>query len=109
MTIEQIITIAGVVLGSNWIGNLILEMYKNKKAEEKEPDVYEEMVLALVRDKLLFLTKKYQKKKYIPDDEFESFETLGKSYIKAKGNSLVKHKFEEALNLPIKEEGNSND
>lgn len=59
------------------------------------------MLLAIGRDRLLFLSKKYIARKSIPDDEYESFLEMGEAYIEMKGNSKVKHLFEKANQLPI--------
>lgn len=101
MSTEMILTLVGIVLGSNWLGNILLEVYKNKK-KKKSP--LEKMVLSLGRDKLLCLSKQYIRNGYIPEDEFYTFDKLGEAYIDLGGNSLVKKKYEEAKALPVKEE-----
>lgn len=60
------------------------------------------MLLAIGRDRLLFLCKKYIALGTIPDDEYESFIEMGYAYIKMKGNSKVKHLFEKAEKLPLR-------
>lgn len=101
MTLGEIITIVSIFLGSTWFGNLIIEIYKNKR---KKLTPYERMVLGLTRDRLLKLSKEYLQQGYIPEDEYESFHELGQSYLAAHGNSIVKKKYEQAENLPVQVE-----
>ena len=62
------------------------------------------MVLALGRDKLLFLNKKYKKLGFIPEDDYETYIALGEAYIGMEGNTLVRKGFEDGRKLPIREE-----
>lgn len=101
MDFAHIISFMGLVLGSNWLGNILLEVYKDRKTK-KTP--IERATLALVRKELLSSSKEYIKLQGIPDDEYEMFAELGQAYIAMKGNSKVKKKFEEAMKLPIIEE-----
>lgn len=101
MELGQVLSFIGLVLGSNWLGNILLEIYKDRKIK-KTP--IERATLALVRKELLSSSKEYIKKQGIPDDEYEMFAELGQAYIDMKGNSKVKKKFEEAMKLPIVEE-----
>lgn len=79
-----------------------LTTWLTTKKKRKTP--VENMILALGRDKLLFLNKKYRKMGFIPEDDFETYNDLGDAYIGMGGNNLVKKGFEENRKLPIREE-----
>ena len=96
---DNIVTIVLAVLASTGFWDWMKERRKSKK-DKKEPSAVERMVLALVRDKLCFLAKKYIKLGGIPEDELEVFSELGKSYIDSGGNSVVKKLYEQASKLP---------
>ena len=98
MTIEQILELIAIVLGSNWLGAFLLELYKNKK-KKKSP--LERMILSLGRDRLLFNAKVYIKMGGIPEDEYESFSQMFQDYAALHGNSTVAKLCKEALGLPI--------
>lgn len=73
-------------------------------SHRKKKTPTENMVLALGRDKLLFLNKKYKKLGYIPEDDYETYIALGEAYIGMEGNTLVRKGFEDGRKLPIREE-----
>lgn len=95
----QILTILGLILASNGLWDFLKTFVKSKR-KRKNPQ--ELMMLALGRDRLLHLCKKYIKLGYIPQDEYESFVELGDAYLKMHGNSIVKHLLDRAKKLPIK-------
>lgn len=96
---ENIVTIAVVVLGSNWFGTILKDWLDSKK-KKKSPA--EQMLLALGRRQLLNDAKRYLVLGYIPEDEYEVFVEQYKAYIAMDGNSTVKKFCEEALKLKIK-------
>lgn len=69
------------------------------KRKKKSPA--DEMLLAIGRERLNFLCKKYLKQGEIPEDEYESFRAMGEAYIRMGGNSMVKKLFEECNELDI--------
>ena len=73
-----------------------------KKKKKKTP--IEKMVLALGRDKLLEANKRYRKKGFIPEDDYEAYMGLGEAYEAMGGNSLMRKVFEENRQLPVKED-----
>lgn len=97
---ELLITLAVAILGSNWLGTAIMRLI-DRKRKRKTPQ--EQMVLAIGRDRLLFLSQKYEKLGYIPEDEFETYEAMGKAYIAMDGNSRVRRHYEtDVATLQIK-------
>lgn len=98
ITSKLIITLI-VVAGSIFASNGFWDWLKTKR---NKMTPYEQVTMAMGRDRLNFLSKKHLKNKYIPEDEFESFEALGNAYIDAGGNTKVKALFKEAMKLPTK-------
>ena len=97
---QHLIEIIAIIFGSQGLWVLIDNVYQERK-KKKEKTPTEDMVLALVRDKLLFLSKKYLKMGGIPEDEVATFKELYESYTKAGGNTDVKDRGERASKLPI--------
>lgn len=95
---EFIITLV-VVAGSIFASSGFWDWLKTKR---KKTTPYEDVTMAIGKDRLNFLSKKHIKEGYIPEDEFESFKDLGDSYLGAGGNSMVKELYEEAMKLPKK-------
>lgn len=72
------------------------------KTRRKKMTPYERVTMAVGREKLNKLSKKYIKMDYIPEDEYESFKELGEAYLEADGNTIVKELYLEAIKLPKK-------
>ena len=72
------------------------------KTRRKKMTPYEQVTMAIGRDRLNFLSKKYIKAGYIPEDEFETFKELGEAYIDAGGNTKVKQLYLDAIKLEKK-------
>lgn len=72
------------------------------KSRKKKMTPYEQVTMAIGRDRLNFLSKKHIKEGFIPEDEFESFKELGEAYLEAGGNTMVKELYLEAVKLPKK-------
>ena len=98
ITSKLIITLI-VVAGSIFASNGFWDWLKTKR---NKMTPYEKVTMGLGREKLNKLSKKYIKRQYIPEDEFESFKELGEAYLEAGGNSMVKELFLEAMKLPKK-------
>lgn len=90
-----LIVVAGSIFASNGFWDWL-------KTRRNKMSPYERVTMAMGRDRLNFLSKKHIKEGYIPEDEYESFKELGDSYINAKGNSMVKELYNEAMKLPKK-------
>lgn len=125
MDAPTIITLAGLLLGSQWLGNLINKIYDNiikkkedpvsamqKRLDEMHQEIAKlnqsllsnsELTMSHARDRLNWLCNKYQELGYIPEKDFVSFKLLGEAYISAGGNhgfdTLFKHIIET---LPTK-------
>lgn len=97
---EHLIEIIAIVFGSQGAWTLINNVYQDRKKRKKKTP-FEMMVLALVREKLMYLSKKYIKLGGIPEDEVSAFTELYKSYVEAGGNTNVKELGERASTLPI--------
>lgn len=98
ITSKLIITLI-VVAGSIFASNGFWDWLKTRRGKMTP---YERVTIAIGREKLNKLSKKYIKLEYIPEDEFESFKELGEAYLASGGNSMVKELFEEAIKLPKK-------
>lgn len=100
MSMELIMSLLVAVLASNGLWTLILRLYDSHK-KTKTPQ--EKMILAIGRDRLLFLSQKYEKLGGIPEDEFENYKAMGEAYIDMGGNSRVKRHYEaDIATLPMK-------
>lgn len=97
---EHLIEIIAIIFGSQGVWTLINNVYQDRKKRKKKTPV-ESMVLALVRDKLLTLSKYYIKRGGIPEDEVSTFKELYKAYIEAGGNTNVRELGKIADELPI--------
>ncbi len=97
---EHLIEIIAIIFGSQGVWTLLNNVYQDRKKRKKKTPV-ESMVLALVRDKLLALSKYYIKRGGIPEDEVSTFKELYKAYIESGGNTNVKELGERADELPI--------
>lgn len=95
---KELIEAFAVVLAGSGIWHFLETAITNIKKKKNPRD---DMMLAIGRDRLLFLCKCYISKGSIPEDEFESFASLGNAYIRMKGNSTVKKLFEKAEKLPL--------
>lgn len=102
-TLDNFISIVLAVFASTGLWQFLIKVYENRK-QKRTPS--EKMILALGRDKLLFLNKKYRQMGYIPEDEYEAYSGLYDAYIGMGGNSLVKKGYENNKSLPIKDAEN---
>ena len=96
---EQTIQLIAIVMGSSWLGQLLMEVYKNKTKKKTPVEV---IIRALARRDLLTTANDYLEQGYIPSDEYDDFEKEYKAYIDLKGNGKVKRLVAEALKLPIR-------
>lgn len=96
---DNVTTIVLAIFASTGFWAFIQKVYDSRKKRKTPQDL---MLLALGRDRLLYLSKKYLGMHYIPDDEYESFKDMGEAYIALDGNSKVKRKYLEAIQLETK-------
>lgn len=93
--IITLITVVGAIFASNGFWDWL-------KTRRNKMTPFEQVTMAMGRDRLNFLSKKHLREGYIPEDEFESFKELGESYLNAGGNTMVKELYLEAIKLPKK-------
>jgi len=102
MNTETIITLIGIVLGSNWLGQFLMEWYRSK-SKKKTPS---EIVLkALCRNHLLGRADYYHEIGYIPSDEYDDIQEEYQAYEKLNGNGRVAREYGEGgalKSLPIR-------
>lgn len=96
---DNITSIVLAIFASSGLWTLIQHVYDNHK-KKKTPQ--EQMIMAIGRDRILFLSKTYMKMGYIPDDEFDNFKLMGEAYIAMDGNTSVKRKYLDAVKLNTK-------
>lgn len=97
---EQTIALLVAVFASTGFWTFLSKLIERKHT----PTPFENVVLALGRYRLLKLNKYYRDMGRIPNDDYETYISLGESYISAGGNSLVKKGFEENRKLPVKDD-----
>ena len=89
------ITVIGLIFGKD----AFWEWLRNRKLTSKD-----RLMLAIGRDRLLFLAKSYIKNGKIPSDEYDMFIEMGESYIAMGGNHTTKKRFNQAKELPVVDE-----
>lgn len=103
MSVEIIITLIGIVLGSNWLGQFLMEVYR-AKSKKKTPS--EIILKALSRSHLLQRADYYHELGYIPKDEYDDIYEEFEAYSDLKGNGRVLREYDkkEGLlkDLPVK-------
>lgn len=96
---DNITTIILAVFASTGFWSFVQKLYDNHKKKKTPQDL---MLLALGRDRLLHLSKAYLEQGYIPDDEYDNFKLIGEAYIAMDGNTSVKRKYLDAIELDTK-------
>lgn len=102
MTTESMIQLIAIILGSNWLGQFLMEVYKSK-SKKKTP--IEVIIRALARRDLLKTADDYIDRGYIPSDEYDDFVKEYKAYKDLDGNGKVEKLVTIAMDLPIKNGG----
>ena len=102
MSTETIITLVGIVLGSNWLGQFLTKVYENKSKKKTPVEV---IIRALARRDLLKSADDYIDQGYIPSDEYDDFVNEYKAYKALDGNGKVEKMVSIAMDLPIKNGG----
>lgn len=64
----------------------------------------ERLTMAMGRDRLIFMSKRYIKQGYIPEDEYDMFIEMGESYLDMGGNHYGEKLFKQAKELDVREE-----
>lgn len=100
MNTETILQLIAIVLGSNWVGSMLLEIYKTKKKKKTPAEI---ILKCISRSHLLQTAERYKQQGFIDSDEYDDIQEEYKAYIDLDGNGRVKREYEEELKkLPIK-------
>lgn len=102
MDTETILTLVGIVLGSNWLGQFLMELYKAKSKKKTPTEI---ILKALCRSHLLQRAEYYHSIGYIPKDEYDDIREEYEAYDALKGNGRVEREYGESgalKNLPVK-------
>lgn len=102
MSTETLTQIAAIVLGSNWLGTFLLEIYKTK-TKKKTP--IEVVLRSLARSHLLQAAERYKKQGFIDSEEYDDIFKEYDAYGKLGGNGRVKREYGEGgalQKLPVK-------
>ena len=102
MTIETVLQIAAIVLGSNWIGQFLLEWYKTKSKKKTPAEI---ILKSLARSHLLQMADRFKKQGYIDAEEYDGIFEEFDAYDKLGGNGRVKREYGEGgevRKLPVK-------
>lgn len=102
MNTETMVELIAVVLGSNWLGGLLLEWYKSRKKKKTPAEI---ILKALSRVHLLNQAEKYKAQGFIDADEYDDIMEEYAAYDELGGNGRVKREYGEGgalKSLPIK-------
>lgn len=102
MNYETILTLIGIVLGSNWLGQFLMELYRSKTKKKTPAEI---ILKALSRNHLLQRAEYYHEIGYIPSDEYDDIQEEYKAYSALSGNGRVEREYGEGgalKSLPIR-------
>lgn len=102
MNTEIMIQIVALILGSNWLGQFVIEYYKSKKKKKTPAEV---ILKCLSRRDLLAQAERYKEQGYIDKDEYDDVFEEFKAYEALNGNGRVKREYGEGgavYSLPVK-------
>lgn len=102
MNTETIIQLIAIILGSNWVGSLLMEFYKSKKRKKTPAEI---ILKSLSRSHLLTCATRYKNQGYIPSEEYDDIFEEYKAYVDLDGNGRVKREYGEGgelRSLPVK-------
>ena len=102
MKAEIMIQIVALILGSNWLGQFLIEYYKSKKKKKTPAEV---ILKCLSRRDLLAQAERYKEQGYIDKDEYDDVFEEFKAYEALNGNGRVKREYGEGgavYSLPVK-------
>lgn len=102
MTTENILTLIAVILGSNWLGQLLMELYKTHSKKKTPTEI---ILKALSRNHLLLSAEKYHNQGFIPKDEFDDVYEEYRAYKALNGNGRVDREFGQdgdLASLPVR-------
>lgn len=100
MNADTVIQLIAIVLGSNWVGTTLLELYKQKKKKKTPAEI---ILKCISRSHLLATAERYKSQGYIDADEYDDIFEEYKAYSDLDGNGRVKREYGgELKKLPIK-------
>lgn len=102
MNTETILQLVAIVLGSNWLGQMLLELYKSKKKKKTPAEI---ILKSLSRVHLLSAAERYKAQGFIDAEEYDDITEEYNAYIALDGNGRVRREYGEAgelKKLPIK-------
>lgn len=96
----MILQLIAIVLGSNWVGSTLLELYKQKKKKKTPAEI---ILKCISRSHLLQTAERYKSQGYIDAEEYDDIFEEYRAYVDLDGNGRVKREYEgELKKLPIK-------
>lgn len=101
-TWENLLALFAVVMGSNWLGQFLTEVYKSKSKKKSPVEI---ILKALSRNHLLASADRYHEAGYIPKDEYDDIYEEYRAYRALDGNGRVEREFGkdgELTSLPVK-------
>lgn len=102
MNTQNMIEIIALILGSNWLGQFLIELWRAKKKKKTPAEV---ILKCLSRRDLLAQAERYKEQGYIDKDEYDDVFEEFKAYEALNGNGRVKREYGEGgavYSLPVK-------
>ena len=102
MKAEVMIQIVALILGSNWLGQFLIELWRTKKKKKTPAEV---ILKCLSRRDLLAQAERYKEQGYIDKDEYDDVFEEFKAYEALDGNGRVKREYGQGgavYSLPVK-------
>lgn len=102
MNTETVIQLIAIILGSNWLGQILTEIYKSKSKRKTPTEV---ILRSLARSHLLQTAERYEKQGFIDSEEYDDIFKEYDAYDKLGGNGRVKREYGEGgalQKLPVK-------
>lgn len=102
MNTENMIEIIALILGSNWLGQFLIELWRAKKKKKTPAEV---ILKCLSRRDLLAQAERYKKQGYIDSEEYDDVFEEFNAYEALGGNGRVKREYGEGgslQSLPVK-------
>ena len=96
MTTEVIIELIAIILGSNWVGSMLMEIYKTKKKKKTPAEI---ILKSLSRAHLLQCANRYKEQGFIDSEEYDDIMEEYKAYEDLDGNGRVKREYGEGGEL----------
>lgn len=102
MTYETMLTLIGIVLGSNWLGQFLMEVYKTKRKKKTPAEI---ILKSLARSHLLAKAEHYKEQGFIDAEEYNDIFEEYEAYRELDGNGQVRREYGEngeLKKLPVK-------